>query len=98
MGVLDWFRMIFGLIFILFVPGFSWSYLLFKRDRIDWVERIALSVGISIALVPLAVLWFNFLFGMGISLLSVSLLVCFLTVIPLVYFRINRYLKRKVKN
>ncbi|MFC1948303.1 DUF1616 domain-containing protein [Chloroflexota bacterium] len=81
MSLLEIVRMIFGGIFVLFVPGFCWSFLFFKRKSIDLIERIALSFGLSIALVPLTVFWLNWIFDMRITELSVVLTVCGLSVL-----------------
>lgn len=57
-------RVILGLPFILFIPGYMLIFALFptkKTDRgIDIVERIALSFGLSIAVVPLIGLGLNY--------------------------------------
>jgi uncharacterized membrane protein len=90
MDVLEGLRIFFGSVFILFVPGFAWSYVFFARKNIDWIERIALSFGLSIALVPLTVFWLNWLFHVKITLLNTSLVVCGLTAIPVLYILITR--------
>ena len=85
MSILEGLRIFFGSVFILFLPGFAWSYIFFAKKNIDWIERVALSFGLSIALVPLSVFWLNWLFQVKITLLNTSLIVCGLTVIPAVY-------------
>lgn len=82
MSILEGLRIFFGSVFILFVPGFAWSYVFFARKSIDWIERVALSFGLSIALVPLTGFWFHWLFQVKMTLLSTSLIVCGLTAIP----------------
>jgi len=78
------------------VPGFAWTWLFFKKDKIGWIERITLSVGLSIALVPLTVLWLNLIFHMGITLLNVTLAVCVLSVLPVAYlYGMDYYRKRR---
>lgn len=78
-------RIIFGSIFVLFVPGFAWSYVFFDRGKIDVVERLALSFGLSIALVPITVFWFNWVFDIGITLINTCLIVCGITIIAIVW-------------
>ena len=60
----DTIRIILGLPFILFIPGYILIFALFparKTDRgIDIIERIALSFGLSIAVVPLIGLGLNY--------------------------------------
>ena len=46
-----------------------------KRGKIDEIERIALSFGLSIALVPLAVFWLNWIFKVKINLINTSLVI-----------------------
>ena len=90
MSILEGLRIFFGSVFILFVPGFAWSYVFFARKNIDWIERVALSFGLSIALVPLTVFWLNWLFQVRITLLSTSLIICGLTAIPVAYILIRK--------
>jgi len=57
----SWVRTFFGLIFVLVLPGYVTVAALFpSRERIDWIERIALTFGLSIAIVPLVGLALNF--------------------------------------
>ncbi len=79
----------FGSIFVLFLPGLAWSYLFFNRNEIDWIERIALSFGLSIALVPLTVFWLNYIFKVKINLLNVSVIILALTLIPPLMIKFN---------
>jgi len=57
-------RVLFGLPFILFIPGYILIFVLFPMRKtekgIDGIERIALSFGLSIAVVPLIGLILNF--------------------------------------
>jgi len=54
-------RWILGLIFVLFIPGYSFMEALFPGKReLDNIERLALSIGLSLALVPLTGLLLNF--------------------------------------
>lgn len=68
-------RVIFGSMFVLFLPGFVWSYVFFEKGKIDEIERIALSFGLSIALVPLTVFWLNWIFKVKINLINTSLVI-----------------------
>jgi uncharacterized membrane protein len=63
------FRIVFGSVFVLFLPGFVWSFVFFPLNgdkKIDVIERVALSFALSIAIVPLAVFYLN-LAGLKIS-------------------------------
>ncbi|RQD82615.1 MAG: DUF1616 domain-containing protein [Methanocalculus sp. MSAO_Arc2] len=54
-------RVVFALPFILFIPGYLLIAALFPADDdLDWIERIALSFGLSIAVVPLIGLGLNY--------------------------------------
>jgi uncharacterized membrane protein len=95
MGLLAGLKIVFGTIFILFLPGFIWTFVLFSKRKIDWVERIALSFGFSVAVVPLTVFWLNWIFDMRITLLNTSLTVCALIVVPTAYLLVRRPSLRK---
>jgi uncharacterized membrane protein len=52
---------LFAILLVLFVPGYVLVAALFPQNtEIDWIERIALSFGLSIAIVPLLGLLLNF--------------------------------------
>ena len=54
-------RQVLGLVFVLFLPGYVATAALFPEDdQIDGIERVALSFGLSIAIVPLIGLALNF--------------------------------------
>lgn len=62
--------LVLGLIFALFSPGYTLVAAIFtKRDDLDIVRRLALSFGLSIVVVPLAGIFFNYT-RWGISLYS----------------------------
>jgi len=90
MSILEAIRIFSGSVFILFVPGFAWSYIFFARKNIDWIERVALSFGLSIALVPISIFWLNWLFQIKITFLSTFITVCSLTVLPIAYIFAKR--------
>ncbi len=73
---IDGFRIVFGSVYVLFLPGYVMSYIFFdeKKKDIDWIERIAISFALSISVVPLLVYFLN-LMGMKINALNVSLVV-----------------------
>jgi len=83
------FRIVFGSVFVLFLPGFVLTFIFFRKTKpinskteekgaIDWIERIALSFALSIAVVPLAVFYLN-LIGVKINLLN-----SFLTILGII--------------
>ena len=64
---------LFGLALVLFLPGYSLVAALFpRRDDLDDIERITLSFGLSIAVVPLLCLGLNYT-QYGIRLVPVLL-------------------------
>jgi uncharacterized membrane protein len=68
-------RIIVGLPLVLFLPGYSLIAVLFpRRDDLDSIERVALSFGLSIAVVPLIGLALNYTpLGIRLSPVLISL-------------------------
>jgi len=67
-------RVAFAVVFLLFAPGYSLIAALYTReDAIDIIERLALSVGTSIAIVPLIGLILNYTpYGIRLTPILVS--------------------------
>jgi hypothetical protein len=66
-------RWIMGSIFVLYLPGYSLLQLLFpKGSELDSLERFALNIGVSLAVVPLIGLVLNFT-PLGIRLIPIIL-------------------------
>jgi len=90
-------RIILGLVLILFLPGFSLTSALFPgKDDLDAVERIAISFGLSIAIVPLLGLALNFTpFGIKLVPILIALLVSVISFTLYAYIRINKLPKKE---
>jgi hypothetical protein len=75
-------RYLVGAIFVLFVPGYVLIEALYpKADELDRIERFALNIGLSLAVVPLVGLVLNYTpWGITLNpiLVSLSVLVLFL--------------------
>lgn len=84
-------RYVLGTIFVLFIPGFSLiQCLYYRREDLDDLERFALSIGLSLALVPLVGLVLNYTpFGIRLSPVTISLSI--LSIILIVCGTIRRY-------
>ena len=61
------FRVVSGILLLFLVPGLPWSYVLLGRARISTVERLGVSLGLSIALCPLGLFLLNTLLGIPID-------------------------------
>ena len=86
------FRTIFGLLLVLFLPGYALIASLFPRkDDLDGVERLALSFGLSIAVTPLLGLALNYTsYGIRLDPILISLSGLTLFLIGVAYLRRRR--------
>lgn len=79
--------MVLGIIFVLYLPGYTFIKALFpakapiktSSENLDTIERVALSFGMSLALVPIAGLILNYT-PWGIRLAPIMLSLLFLTI------------------
>ncbi len=93
-GGLSFFRVMLGFILVFFAPGFAWTLVFFQGKQINLIERVALSFGLSIAMVTLSILALNMLIGVRITGFNSVLGVIVITVIPVAFYSINRYRRR----
>ena len=70
---------------ILFLPGFSWSLVLLAGQDVGVVGKLAISFGLSIVLVPLAVFWLNLTLGLKVTPLNTVLITLALSAAPPAY-------------
>jgi uncharacterized membrane protein len=93
-------RAILGFVVVLFVPGYAATWAFFpKGNEIDGLERLALSIGLSISLVVLTIYAMNAVFGVPINTLT-SLLAIFTITFAgsaVGYVRMRRLAKQKKK-
>ena len=82
-GLALYLRYAFGSLLVLFLPGYSLIELLYPKKELDELTRFALSLGLSLAIVPLVGLVLNYT-PFGIRLLPVALSLSGLTLVFLV--------------
>jgi len=82
-GVALYLRYVFGSVLVLFLPGYALIEALYPKRELDELTRFALSIGLSLALVPLVGLVLNYT-PFGIRLIPVALSLAVLTVVLLV--------------
>ncbi len=74
LGLAQAFRLVYGSVFALFLPGFLLSHLFYDKRKIDLLERIALSFALSISIIPLLVFYLN-LIGLRVNTLNSILII-----------------------
>jgi len=79
-GVALYLRYAFGSVLVLFLPGYALIEALYPKRELDELTRFALSIGLSLALVPLAGLFLNYT-PFGIRLIPVAISLAGLTII-----------------
>ncbi len=78
-----------GFILVFFLPGFAWTFVFFKK--LHPLERIALSFGLSIAIVTLSIIALNVLLHIPINGWNSVLTILALTILPLpIYYILRR--------
>lgn len=91
-------RAVLGFILVFFLPGFAWTLVFFGGRQINIVERLALSLGLSIAVVTLSMLVLNRLIGVRITGFNAVLVIIAVTIIPVVIYCLKRFVVRREGN
>jgi uncharacterized membrane protein len=84
-----------AVISMFFLPGFLWTLVIIKKSQINYLERIALSIGLSIALVTLSFLAMNLVLGVRFSGPNGAMAIFIITFIPLVWYGIRKLVERR---
>ena len=82
-------RIIFGSIYMLFLPGYWLTLSFFQKKEIDLLERFALSFALSISVVPLLTFYIN-LIGIKITQLSIRWVVTLIILANALYLWYNK--------
>lgn len=86
-------RGIFGFVLVFFIPGFAWTLVLFHRLNV--LERVVLSFGLSIAVVTLSIFALNTLLHVSITTLHSLLIILAITVVALGIYAFQRFRHRQ---
>jgi len=90
-------RAIIGFILVFFLPGFAWTLVFFKDKQVNVVERVALSFGLSIAVVTISIFALNLLVGVEITGFNSVLIIVAVTVIPVVVYYLSKLVRRRLR-
>jgi len=91
-------RAILGFILVFFLPGFAWTLVFFSGKQINIIERLALSLGLSIAVVAVSILALNILIGVRITGSNAVLVIIAVTIIPVVIYYLKRFIVKRQNN
>jgi len=92
-------RYILGSIFVLWLPGFTLIKALFpSKKEMDTIERVALSIGLSLAIVPIVGLLLNYTpWGIRLTPITLSLLALTITFATTALIREHQTKKMEAK-
>ena len=86
-------RAILGFILVFFLPGFAWSLVFFRQIRV--LERIILSLALSIVVVTLSLIFVDRLTGIRITGFNSVLIIILVTILPIAAYYLNKYIRRR---
>lgn len=91
-------RVLLGFILVFFIPGFAWTLIFFSGQQINTVERLALSFGLSIAIVTLSIFALNRLIGIRITGVNAFLIIISVTIVPLAFYYLKKLMRKSEVN
>lgn len=88
-------RAVAGSILVFLVPGFAWTLVFFGWRQINIIERLAISLGLSIAVVALSIIALNLTVGVRINGFNSVLIIMVVTAVPLAFFLVRWWWRRR---
>ncbi len=88
-------RAVLGIVLVFFLPGFAWTLVFFRGRQINIIERIALSLGLSIAVVALSIMALNLVAGVSITGFNSALIILTVTALPVAIYLVRRWLSQR---
>ena len=96
MDLFSIFRVIFGYILILFVPGFAITWAIYpEKEEIPFIERIALSTILSIAGTMISILFMDVVLGVDLTPVTITVMLLLVTGVSSLVWWIHRFIRRK---
>ena len=89
-------RAILGFILVFFLPGFTWTLVFFKR--INAIERVVISFGLSIVVVTLSLFSVNRLIGVRITGFNSVMVIIVVTILPVIAYYLNKFIRQRREN
>ena len=89
-------RAILGFILVFFLPGFTWTLVFFKQLTV--IERLTLSLALSIAVITLSLLLASRLLGIRITGFNSALIIVLVTILPLSAYYLNKLIRGRGGN
>lgn len=98
--IIEILRVIIGTILVFFIPGFVWSYLLLEQEKgsedspqtkfFNAIERIAVSIVLSLVLVPMTTFLLNLVIDVGPSIFDSIMIISLPTAIGILLLLLKR--------
>ena len=85
-------RAMLGFTLVFFLPGFAWTMVFFRRLNV--IERVTLSFGLSIVVVTLSLLLASVV-GISINGLNSLLIIIVVTIVPALAYYLNKRIRRR---
>jgi len=85
---------VFGIAFVMFLPGYFFIILLFDKKELDVIERSALSFSLSIAIVTISIIFTNTILNIPITPINNFLIILFLITVFILIKIIKDQLKK----
>jgi uncharacterized membrane protein len=86
-------RIVLGSALAFFLPGFAWSFVFFKKLNI--IERIALSIALSIVIVTLVLVFINRVLGASLTGFNSVIAITGITILAIMFYYLNRFIDKR---
>ena len=89
-------RAILGFALMFFIPGFAWSFVFFSGKQINALERVVLSIGLSVAMVTLSMFALNLVFDVKVTGTNAVLDIIVITLLAAAFYLARKFVNSRL--
>ncbi len=89
-------RAILAVLLIFFIPGLAWSFVFFSGKQVNVLERVVLSIGLSIAIVTLSMFALNLALDVKVTGANAVVDIIVITILAAAFYFARKFINSRL--